>query len=225
MTLISKPGSGPNAVEVFKEQPRTLCDAGQPAEWVTHGEELARRKRETEATRIEVEEKEKRRVEQAEQSAKEREIEERQAAEKRTKRLAEQIRRDAERVTRRVQTAQKKRTRESAVEGKRRIAATNKSAALLGKAVALSVRSGKRAGVQKAAGKARTPIRSYQFAAFIVLEALALAVEPLEGEDVVPKLAAESPLAMGEHPTNSFESSSQLQSYWLDLKLKKKTLL
>ncbi|KAI0559974.1 hypothetical protein FGB62_129g00 [Gracilaria domingensis] len=115
--------------------------------------------------------------------------------------------------------------RESAVGRKRCIAATKKSAVLLGKAVVLSVRSGKGGGLLKAIGKPRTPIRSYQFAAFIVLEALGLAVELLDGEDVVSKLAGESLLAIGEYPANSFESSRELKSYWLDLKLKKKTLL
>ncbi|KAI0556561.1 hypothetical protein FGB62_457g012 [Gracilaria domingensis] len=106
MKLIAQPGSGKGAVEVSKDELRTLFDAGQPAEWVTHGEELALRKKKAEAAQRGSEEKERKKAEQAEQRAKDRETAERLASERKRKRLFDQIRREAESKKRKLEAAQ-----------------------------------------------------------------------------------------------------------------------
>lgn len=82
MNLIFRPWTGRDVVKIFRDKPRVRFDAGQPAEWVIHGDEQARRKAGAKAVDLQAEDKEGQREEQAQKRTKERDKVERIASEK-----------------------------------------------------------------------------------------------------------------------------------------------
>ncbi|KAI0564667.1 vicilin-like antimicrobial peptide 2-2 [Gracilaria domingensis] len=177
MNTVSPPGANVGAYTVRNLQPRVLMDAGQPAQWLTHGEELRlRREKEREALQ---QQKEK----AAEQSKKAEERErfglqaQEAAAERKRKREEEQRVREQEQKKRRLEAVRRRLQRQSAAERKRKETDARKFAQALGRKVALGVRERMKQTGGSSSGKTKVSIRSYQFAALLVVGVVDLASE------------------------------------------------
>ncbi|KAI0566437.1 hypothetical protein FGB62_8g21 [Gracilaria domingensis] len=187
MKSVCPAGSSTGAYTVRNMQPRVLLDAGQPAQWLTHGEELRLRKeREQEALR-----KQKERTEEQARKTKDREIArleaEKAVLERRRKRFEKQKLREAEQKKKRLEAVRRRLQRQTEAKKRRRDAEAKKRTQELGKRMAIAVRNRCRKTRRSARKTAKVGIRCYQFAAFLVVGVIDRAIEVGSGDLAVPR--------------------------------------
>lgn len=166
-----------NTVTPVNETQRVLYDAGAPAEWVTHGDQLRRR---------EEAEEERKRVEMEKLAEKTRKAAERIRAREEAEKVAEARMHEREkkrqqklcqRAERRVELLKRREQRENLAKERMHVNVLKQKARALSRKIATERRSNGFKTVTRGGRQRRTPISSFQFAAEVVLEALCEAVE------------------------------------------------